>query len=146
MRAAVIRRTAPLRDLDAGEVSSRAARSPGHAWPLWLLVAWGVILFGAVYPWAYTPVLTAAVATGAYGWWSSPPRHRQAARGVVVALLAVACVVAVQLVPLPADLLTRVSPATDAAARQLDLRYATAQASTGTARHPMSIAPAATMK
>ena len=32
-------------------------RSPRHAWPLWLLVAWGVILFGAVYPWAYIPLL-----------------------------------------------------------------------------------------
>ena len=121
-------------------------RSPRQAWPLWLLVAWGVILFGAVYQWAYIPLLTAAAATGAYGWWSSPPRHREPARGVLVALLAVACVVAMQLIPLPAAWLARVSPATDTVARQFDLPYAAAQAATGTARHPMSIAPAATLK
>jgi len=146
MTTAVIRRPAPQPSVDASDVSSRTQRSPRHAWPLWLLVAFGVILFGAVYPWAYTPLLIAAAATGAYGWWSSPPRHRQAARGVVVALLGVAAVVVVQLLPLPPAWLNRVSPATDAVARQFDLSYAASQASTGTAPHPMSIGPAATIK
>ena len=146
MTIAVIRRPAPPRHVDATEAPSRAMRSPGHAWPLWLLVAWGVILFGAVYQWAYTPLVTAAAAIGFYGWWSSPPRHRQPAHGVVIALFAVACVVVVQLIPLPATWLARVSPATDSIARQFDLEYATAQATTGAAPHPMSIGPAATMK
>ena len=146
MRTATIRRPIEPPSVVARDGASRTMRSPRHAWPLWLLVAWGVILFGAVYQWAYIPLLTAAAATGAYGWWSSPPRHRQPARGVLVALLAVACVVAIQLIPLPAAWLASVSPATDRVARQFDLPYAAAQAATGTARHPISIAPAATLK
>jgi O-antigen ligase len=146
MTAGVIRRPALQSHVAASDLSSRTVRSPRHAWPMLLLVAWGVILFGAVYPWAYTPLVIAAAAIGAYGWSSSPPRHRQPVRGVVIALLALACVVMVQLIPLPAVWLSRVSPATDAVARQFDLMYATSQATTGATRHPMSIAPAATMK
>jgi O-antigen ligase len=146
MTAGVLRRPAPQPHVAASDLSSRAARSPRHAWPILLVVAWGVILFGAVYPWAYTPLLIAAAAIGAYGWSSSPPRHREPIRGVVIALLAVACVVMVQLVPLPAAWLSRVSPATDAVARQFDLVYAASQGTTGAAPHPISIAPAATMK
>jgi O-antigen ligase len=143
MSTVVVRASAAHAAVEAHSVSSRAGSSR-LAWPLWLMVAWGVILFGAVYEWAYIPLLTAAAAVGAYGWWSSPPRHRQPVRGVVVALFAVACVVTMQLVPMPAAWLARISPATDTVARQFDLSYAASPA--GTARHPMSIAPAATVK
>ena len=108
MRTATIRRPMEHPSAVARDGASRTMRSPRHAWPLWLLVAWGIILFGAVYQWAYIPLLTAAAATGAYGWWTSPPRYRQPAHGVLVALLAVACVVAIQLIPLPAAWLNRV--------------------------------------
>jgi hypothetical protein len=146
MRAVVIRRPTPQPYVQVSEASSRRTRTSRQAWLLLLVVAWGVILFGAVYPWAYVPLLTVAAAIGAYGWWSSSPRHRQPVIGVAVALLVVACVVALQLVPLPAALLARVSPATIQIARQIDLGYATSQAATGAASHPMSIAPAVTMK
>jgi O-antigen ligase len=146
MRSAVLQRAAPRPDVAGTEPSLRTARSARHAWPLWLMVAWGVVLFGGVYQWVYTPLLAAAAITGAYGWWSAPPRHREPVRGVVGALLVTACVVAVQLVPLPVAILTRVSPLTDAVARQFDLIYAASQAATGTELHPISIVPAATMK
>jgi len=146
MRAAVVRRPAPRPDVETSDAPVRSARSPRLSWPLLLVVGWGVVLFGAVYQWAYVPLLVAAAATGAYGWWSSPPRHRQPVRGVAAALLVAACVVVLQLIPLPAAWLSHVSPATDAVARQLDLEYAATQAATGQARHPISIAPAATTK
>jgi O-antigen ligase len=95
---------------------------------------------------AYAPLLIAATAVGAYGWWSSSPRHRQPVRGVAAALFGVAAVVALQLVPLPAAWLARVSPATARVAQQVDLAYATSEAATGEASHPISIAPAATLK
>ena len=124
----------------------RTKRSPWRARLLWLPVAWGVVLFGAVYPWAYTPLLTAAAAIGIYGWASARPSHRAPVQGVLVALAAVAAVIALQLIPLPAAWLVRLSPSTDAVARQFDLQYAAAQASGVPARHPLSIAPEATAR
>ena len=32
-----------------------------------LIVAWGALAFGAVYPWAYAPLLVASAAAGAVG-------------------------------------------------------------------------------
>jgi O-antigen ligase len=113
---------------------------------LWLPVVWGVVLFGAVYPWAYIPLLAAAAAIGAYGWWSARPRQRAPVHGVLLALALVAGVVVLQLIPLPAAWLARVSPATDAVVRQFDVQYAASQAVTGGVPHPISIAPATTAK
>jgi len=124
----------------------RARPSPWRARLLWLPIAWGVILFGAVYPWAYVPLLVAAAAIGVYGWASAKPRHREPVQGVLIALAAVAAVVALQLIPLPAALLDRISPATGTVAQQYDLRYAAAQATGVGAHHPISIAPAATLQ
>ena len=124
----------------------RAKPSPWRARLLWLPIAWGVILFGAVYPWAYVPLLVAAAAIGVYGWASAKPRHREPVQGVLIALAAVAAVVALQLIPLPAALLDLISPATGTVAQQYDLRYAAAQATGVGAHHPISIAPAATLQ
>jgi O-antigen ligase len=140
---------APRRHMSSGSVPASGTRprtkpSPWQARLLWLPIAWGVILFGAVYAWAYIPMLAAASAIGTYGWISARPRHRAPVRGVAVALAVVAAVVLLQLIPLPATWLARISPATDAIARQYDLQYAAAQANGGPARHPVSIAPAAT--
>ncbi len=134
--------------LDAGmaEASPRAPRSPRHARLLWFPAAWGVILFGAVYPWAYVPLLTSVAAIGAYGWWTAAPRQRQPVRGVAVALLAVAGVILLQLIPLPISWVLRVSPATDTAVRQSSLAYDAARSAGATIFHPLSIAPAETLK
>jgi O-antigen ligase len=122
----------------------RTTPSPWQARLLWVPIAWGVVLFGAVYAWAYVPMLAAATAIGAYGWISAQPRHRAPVQGVAIALAAVAAVILLQLIPVPAAWLARISPATDAIARQYDLQYAAAQATGGSAWHPVSIAPAAT--
>jgi O-antigen ligase len=139
----------PRRHKSSGSVPAsgtlpRPKPSPWQARLLWLPVAWGVVLFGGVYAWAYIPMLAAAAAIGVYGWTSARPRHRAPVRGVAFALAVVAAVVAIQLIPLPAAWLARVSPATDAIARQYDLQYAAAPANGGAAWHAVSIAPAAT--
>jgi hypothetical protein len=36
-------------------------------WLIVAAVAWGVLAFGAVYPWAYWPLIAAAVAGGVLG-------------------------------------------------------------------------------
>jgi O-antigen ligase len=143
--AAPGRRTASASANASGAVP-RTKPSPWAARLLWLPVAWGVVLFGAVYAWAYTPLLVAAAAIGVYGWTTARRRHRAPVQGVVVAMAAVAAVVLLQLIPLPAAWLARVSPATDAVARQYDLRYAAAQATGTGGSHPISIAPAATLQ
>ena len=144
MLVATPRRHSASGSVPASGTLPRTRPSPWQARLLWLPVAWGVVLFGAVYAWAYTPMLAAAAAIGLYGWFSAKPRHRAPARGVAIALAAVAAVVLLQLIPLPATWLARISPATDGIARQYDLQYAAAQANGGVAWHPVSIAPAAT--
>ena len=36
------------------------------------MVAWGVLAIGGVYPWAYYPLLGAAVASGSFELWRGP--------------------------------------------------------------------------
>lgn len=137
--------TTPFETRDAERVR-RTKRSTRCARLLWFPVAWGVILFGGVYAWAYDPLLAWVAAVGVYGWWSAPSRHKQPARGVAAALILIACVVSLQLAPLPTRWLQRVSPGTDAAARRTDVAYAMARASGAPVLHPISIAPEQTMK
>lgn len=121
-------------------VSARSARL------LWMPVAFGVILFGAVYPWAYTPLLIWVGAVGAHGWWAAPREDRRPIRGLAIALGATGAVIALQLIPLPVSWLLQVSPATDAAVRRMDLGYEAARGAGAAVLHPISIAPAQTLK
>jgi putative inorganic carbon (HCO3(-)) transporter len=106
-----------------------------------VIVAWGALAFGAVYSWAYLPLLTACVVVGLLGlaWGRHAPTSR-ADRATIIALLAVMVAGLAQLIPLPAATLKAVSPATDAFLRHHDLAYALE-----TARHPLSIDPRATV-
>jgi O-antigen ligase len=113
---------------------------------LLLPVAWGAVLFGAVYPWTYIPLLVAVTAVGLYGWSTASARDRQPARGVAAALALVMAIVVLQLVPLPPAWLARVSPKTPAALQQYDLTFAAAQAGDAAPWRPISIAPAATLR
>jgi O-antigen ligase len=116
-------------------------RSRIGAWVLWVLVAAGVLAFGSVYPWAYTPLLTAAAVVGVYGFATGEAIDRQKVRPVGVALGLAALVVVLQVVPLPAAMLARVSPATDAFLRHYELGYAMRLAAGEPVWHSLSILP-----
>jgi putative inorganic carbon (HCO3(-)) transporter len=98
-----------------------------------LAVAWGALAFGSVYRWAFTPLaivcLFVGVVAGITEWRGQPPFT-----GLALALTAVAAAVAIQLVPLPPDLLARISPGADAFLNQYAIAY-------GSAAHPISLAP-----
>ena len=104
-----------------------------------IALLWGAFAFGAVYPWAYTPLLVGCLILGVTGLMV----HDRAGAGVVrplsVGALGVGLAVAVQLVPFPRSTLASISPAADVFLRQYELAYA-ATASP----HPLSIQPAAT--
>jgi putative inorganic carbon (HCO3(-)) transporter len=116
------------------------------------VIVWGALAFGAVYPWAFWPLLAACAIVGVAARTAHRRRQMPAdARAVVLALVGVLGATALQVVPLPAPLLARVSPSTDAFLADFDLNYAfgsvpDAAASSGPApaRHPISIAPRAT--
>ena len=104
-----------------------------------LTVAWGLLAFGAVYPWAYTPLALAAAAVGALGLLVG--RGRQwGERPLVWALAIVATVTAIQLIPLPVALLSHISPNTLRFLENFDLTWAVGNR----AAHPLSIAPGKT--
>ena len=113
-----------------------------------VLLAWGLLAFGAVYPWAYWPLVAAAVATGLWGWWIGRSKEGPAKAGhyrtnltaVATGLLLVTLAGLVQLVPLPRATLTWLSPATPALLEQLSVPFA----ARAVAAHPFSIDPAAT--
>jgi hypothetical protein len=116
-----------------------------------LLVAWGVLAFGAPYPWAYTPLAIGAAIVGAVAWVvSSPTRLLADQRRLVVALSVVAALTIVQLIPLPARLVDTISPANSAILRQIDLVLASLMAAMESGAdvalpaRPLSIDPAST--
>lgn len=78
-----------------------------------LLLSWGVLSFGAVYPWGYVPLLVGCAELGLYGLFRTG-----AFRGVPVALVgslgAIAVAISLQLVPLSPPALAWVSPANEA--------------------------------
>ena len=112
-----------------------------------LTIAWGTFAFGGVYPWAYAPLLVACPAIGLA--CLIPRRHglpRVSGR-LALWLACIAAGVLLQLLPLPASILARLSPATDAFLKSYDLSYAVPAAAAETAAqawHPLSLAPAST--
>lgn len=75
-----------------------------------VLIALGTLAFGAVYPWAYLPLLAAAATLGLAGLWRNGLPVGM--RPLAYALGALCAAAALQLVPLPDALLATVSPAT----------------------------------
>jgi O-antigen ligase len=131
------------------------------AWLVPLTLAWGVLAFGAVYPWAYVPLLVAAAGIGILGI-TAGLRDRAGLKPcatsdtavrwpVAASLPAVALAVALQLVPLSSGTLAAVSPATDSFLRRHNLPYATAtttpnSATSDWASHPLSVRPDSTRR
>jgi O-Antigen ligase len=133
----------------------RSARVTGRATEIGVMavVAWGVLAFGAVYPWAYWPLLAGAVLVGALAYGAAKPADRlsRTMLPVAAALTLIAGAATLQIVPLPASVRTAISPATEPFLRSTDVPYAAAAAlreqGAGTAsmpRRPLSVHPAAT--
>lgn len=122
-----------------------------------LLIAWGALAFGAVYPWAYTPLLLAAVLLGVSSWWfGRGVEEHSVHRTLLWLLLAIGLATCLQLVPLPAAVRARVSPATEDFLRATDIGYRAAEElrlqgnplaqTLMPATRPLSIDPAATWR
>jgi hypothetical protein len=105
------------------------------------VIAWGALAFGAVYPWAFRPLLAGCALVGVMGIVLH--RHRTISRPSRLAIMALVGVMAaglLQVVPLPAGILKTLSPATDAFLQNYDIAYAL-----GASWHPLSLAPKATL-
>ncbi len=120
------------------------------------VIAWGALAFGAVYPWAFKPLLVAAAAVGSCSLFLN--RGRRLGPPNRAAMMALVCVLGaglLQIVPLPARVLSTVSPSTDTFLRNHDLAYGLAAeagdapqpdgATSGSRWHPFSLAPRASV-
>ena len=121
-----------------------------HAHKLFLvlavsLVVWGALSFGAVYPWAYWPLLIGSVAAGLLGIFMPGSRAAPLNWPIALSLAAIVLAVVLQMVPVPRDVILWINPEADAYLRQTDLAYAI-QLSTGEpVWHPLSIRPDRTL-
>jgi O-antigen ligase len=105
------------------------------------IVSWGVLSFGAVYPWAYWPLAGASALVGLGALLVVPgrPWHE---RPLALALLVIAAAAALQTIPLPRGLLDAISPGTLRYLESYDLRWAYGLVPTGS--HAISLNPAKT--
>ena len=85
---------------------------------LGLLLAWGALAFGAVYPWAYSPLAIGALVAGGVGWGASRGLRRAGSAepgwGVISALVVAMGASSAQVMPFSEGVLTRLSPSGDA--------------------------------
>jgi O-antigen ligase len=112
-------------------------------------VAWSVLAFGAVYPWAYWPLIGISALTGAVGLLTS--RQGALPRAFMLGIAAVVLTVAVQLIPFHQSVLAVLSPATDSFLRHYNLEYALVVRTAGVtvpgwAGHPLSLSPVSTAR
>lgn len=106
-------------------------------------LAWGALAFGAVYPWAFTPLLVACLSLGLASFLVHSCGASRT-RSLAAAFLAIAAACAIQLVPLSSSTLGWISPATDRLLRQYDIAYAYGLNAAG--GHPLSIDPLSTWR
>jgi O-antigen ligase len=110
-----------------------------------LLVAWGVLAFGAVYQWAYIPLALAAAALGLVLWkWTA--KVQGLPRPILLALAAIAAGAVFQLLPLPSAARAAISPSTDALLGTIDLAFASTRVNGARVVHALTIDPAATWR
>jgi len=126
----------------------------------WCLVAWGALAFGAVYPWAWRPLITGCAVVGVaaliVAW-----RHGARANDLPLlgALVCVALAALVQLTPVSRDARLAISPGNETLLLEQDLEYAAVIRLSGVApdgsrlavpdivdSRPLSIAPTATAR
>ena len=111
-----------------------------------LTLAWGLFAFGAVYDWAYLPLMACSAVVGLWGLWSPGAVSRPAVhRAVLLGLLLVAAAVVLQLAPLAPARLESLSGATARFLSAFEVGYAVAVGAGEQAyRHGLSINPTAT--
>ncbi|HUL73819.1 MAG TPA: O-antigen ligase family protein [Vicinamibacterales bacterium] len=110
----------------------------GFAGILMATLAWGVLAFGGVYPWAYWPLAAASASLGVWAIVKTHAWHDARVRALARWLGAIAAAVGLQMVALPYAWLDRWSPSVDRFLRDYQIGYLPA------VRHPLSIAPAST--
>lgn len=108
-------------------------------WLILTALVWGVAAFGAVYPWAYTPLLVVLTIAGVGGMTIS--RGTLPGRGLCAALAVVAIAIGLQCVPLGLPVGSALSPRLPDVLRQIDPAFALGLSGS----HPLSIYPAATL-
>lgn len=115
-----------------------------------LALAWGAFAFGAVYPWAYTPLAACCAMVGLAGLATGNRPIPRDCYWLLAALFGVGLVGLLQMVPLPGVWLEAVSPGTVAFLRRYDLRFAYAvDLESGLpvfAAHAISLEPVLTMR
>lgn len=104
-----------------------------------LVVAWGALSFGAVYPWAYWPLVGGCLVCGVAGWFAGRETGLPSAL-LLVALFTVPAAALLQLIPVPRDVLAIASPVALTVLPSLDVAFAVG----ADAWHPLSIAPTST--
>ena len=109
------------------------------------LVAWGALSFGAVYPWAYGPLLVGSVAVGLLGMFMPGSRAAPLNRPLALSLAVLVLAVVLQPVPVPRDVILWLNPEADAYLRQADLVYALQSLTGESVWHPLSIRPDRTL-
>ena len=98
----------------------------------WLLVAWGALAFGAVYPWAWRPLITGCAVVGAASWLVARKYAARAHDRVLLAILGgIILGGLLQLTPIPRSARLLLSPSSEAVLLEQDLEYAMAARLTG---------------
>ncbi len=105
----------------SGELKPQSSRQGrGAAVAIFLLLTWGTFAFGAVYPWAYVPLMAGATLTGVACLVHFGTRSRIAVIPAIAFALVVVAIL-LQTVPLPPNLRAALSPAHTALLAQIDL-------------------------
>jgi O-antigen ligase len=104
-------------------------------------IVWGAVTFGAVYPWAYWPMVAVAALLGVVGLRVADP-HTAWLRWLAIAFGAIALGAVIQLIPMPRNLLLTLGPSTDRFLQDYIVGYAASPAPS----HPLSVAPRNTLR
>ena len=92
-----------------------------------LLVAWGALAFGAVYPWAWQPLVTGCALVGVLALTVSRHRGTDAGdRALLVSLALMMLGTVLQITPLPPALVETLSPSTPRVLAEQNLAFAMA--------------------
>ena len=105
---------------------------------LLFVIAWGVLSFGAVYSWAFRPLMAGAAACGLLLLSRSPRRRLHSLSVVLVSLVVLP--ILLQTIPLPHSVIESVAPFNASFLQAFDLRFVD-----GGAWHALSVDPSLTL-